>query len=79
MDEFVNDPPLTGRLEDGSDDALRAVIDEARGILESRETERKKQAVTEIRRIAKEHGLDVVIDKPARKRGRPRKAGSGSA
>ena len=40
---------------------------------------REKEAVSEIRRIAKMHGLNVAIDKTARKRGRPRKSGTGSA
>ena len=77
MDEFARQTPTTESLDSRSDDALRDVIDQAKGILETRESERKKQAVAEIRRIAKEHGLDVAIDKPARKRGRPaKKAGS---
>ena len=44
-----------------------------------RKKAREKEAVSEIRRIAKMHGLNVAIDKTARKRGRPRKSGTGSA
>lgn len=77
MDEFARQTPTTESLDSRSDDDLRDVIDEAKSILEARETMRKKQAVSEIRRIAKEHGLDVAVNKPARKRGRPaKKAGS---
>ncbi len=79
MDEFVKNPPLSGRLEDQPDEALRDVIKQARSVLEARESARKKLAVAEIRRIAKEHGLDVAIDKTARKRGRPRKSGTAPA
>ena len=74
MDDFTPQSARTTDLDSQSDDALRAVIENARSILEARKTERKKQAVAEIRRIAKEHGLDVAIENPARKRGRPRKA-----
>jgi len=79
MDEFVRNAALTEGLESQSDSALRDMIEKARSVLEARESERKKLAVAEIRRIAKEHGLDVAIDKPARKRGRPRKSGTGPA
>ena len=77
MDEFAPQTARAETLESQSDNDLRAVIDQARRILEARESKRKKQAVAEIRRIAKEHGLDVAIDKPARKRGRPRKEAPG--
>ncbi len=73
MDDFVRNTALTEGLESQSDDTLRDVIDQARSVLKTRESARKKLAVAEIRRIAKEHGLDVAIDKTARKRGRPRK------
>ena len=74
MDEFARQAPTTESLDSRSDDDLRDVIDQAKSILEARETTRKKQAVAEIRRIAKENGLDVAVNKPARKRGRPAKA-----
>ena len=71
MDEFAPQTALAGTFESQSDDDLRNAIDRARGILKTRASARKKKAVTEIRRIAKEHGLDVAVGKPARKRGRP--------
>jgi len=79
MDEFARQVPTIEGLDSQPDDTLRDVIEQARNILEARENKRKKEAVSEIRRIAKMHGLDVAIDKSARKRGRPRKSGTGPA
>ena len=78
MDEFARQAPTTENLDSRSDDVLRDVIAQARDILDARETTRKKQAVAEIRRIAKENGLDVAVNKRARKRGRPAKSDTGS-
>lgn len=78
MDEFVIQAPATGTLQSQSDEALRDMIGEAKSILKTRQNARQKQAVSEIRRIAKEHGLDIAVNKPARKRGRPAKADTGS-
>ncbi len=69
MDAHVNER-LIDRLEAQDDDALRALIARARDILAAREDKRKKEA------IAAEHGLDVAVKKPARKRGRPPKSPS---
>ena len=79
MDDFTRQTPTTESFAAQSDDALRDVIKQARSVLQTRETTRKKQAVSEIKRIAKEHGLDVAVNKTARKRGRPRKSGTGPA
>lgn len=75
MDAPVNDR-LIDRLEAQDDDALRALIARAREILAARDEKRKKEAIAAIRRIAAEHGLDVAVRKPARKRGRPPKSPS---
>ncbi len=66
--------PLFTELEQHSDEALGRLVERAREILAAREEQRKKSAVEEIRRIAKEHGLDIAVKKPGRKRGRPPKA-----
>ena len=62
-------------LEQRSDEQLQALIVRASGILEAREKERKRQALDEIRQLAKAHGLTVSLSEaPAKKkRGRPRK------
>ena len=73
MDEFVTKVPTIEGLDSQSDDDLRSVIDQARNVLGQRKMAREKEAVSEIRRIAKENGLDVAVGKSARKRGRPRK------
>lgn len=61
-------------LENESDDVLRAMIAQARAILDGRASEQRRRALAEIKRLARENGLSVNINKPARKRGRPRKA-----
>ena len=73
MDEFARQVPTIEGLDSQSDDDLRSVIDQARNVLGQRKMAREKEAVSEIRRIAKENGLDVAVGKSARKRGRPRK------
>ncbi len=73
MDAHIHER-LIERLDTQDDDALRALIARAREILAAREDKRKKEAITAIRKLAAEHGLDVAVRKPARKRGRPPKA-----
>lgn len=73
MDAHINER-LTDRLDAQDDDALRALIARAREILAAREDKRKKEAIAAIRQLAAEHGLDVAVRKPARKRGRPPKS-----
>lgn len=58
-------------LSQVSDDELRRLISNASGILKERETDRMRDAVARIKALAKEHGLNVSIDSPRRKRGRP--------
>jgi len=74
MTEFSKLAVLTGDLESHSDQALRDLIGDARRILKAREERRKKDALAEIRRIAKAHGLDVAVGKHPGRRGRPPKA-----
>ena len=73
MDEFVGQILTIDGLESQSDAELRNVIGQARSILGQRKKAKEKEAVSKIRRIAKEHGLDIAVGKPARKRGHPRK------
>lgn len=58
-------------LSRASDDQLRELISSASEILKERETGRMREAVARIKALAKEHGLNVSIDRPRRKRGRP--------
>lgn len=77
MTEFSKLAVATGDLESQSDQELRDLIGEAGRILKAREERRKKDALAEIRRIAKAHKLDVAVTKRPRKRGRPSKDSSG--
>lgn len=61
------------RLQDRSDAELQDLITEAAALLEERATRRKQEAIEQIQRLAKEQGLNVKIDKPKRRRGRPPK------
>ena len=60
-------------LEQASDDELRRLITIASDQLAARDAARKREAIAKIKMLAKEHGLDVAIDRPARRRGRPPK------
>jgi hypothetical protein len=62
-------------LERLSDEALKALITEARAVLARREAARRKDALQQIRALAKEHGLALDVKGPVRKRGRPPKSG----
>ncbi|WP_291336794.1 hypothetical protein [Albidovulum sp.] len=61
------------RLQDRSDAELQALINEAAALLAERAAKRKQEAIEQIQRLAKEQGLNVKIDKPKRRRGRPPK------
>lgn len=56
-----------------ADDQLRDLIARANAVLRSRKAERRKQALAEIKRLAKENGLDVSVNNTPRRRGRPPK------
>jgi len=60
-------------LASQTDETLRAMIEQASTLLETRAQERRKHALAEIQRLARENGLNVSVKKPARKRGRPAK------
>jgi|GEM_PF-7102113 len=60
-------------LAQASDEDLRRLIKVTSDQLARRDAERKRAAMAKIRMPAKEHGLNVAIDRPARKRGRPAK------
>lgn len=62
------------RLQDRSDAELQGLISEATALLEERAARRKQEAIEQIQRLAKEQGLNVKIDRPKRRRGRPPKA-----
>jgi hypothetical protein len=67
-------PPRAPRLQDLADAQLQALISEAAALLEERAARRKQEAIAQIQRLAKEQGLNVTIDRPKRRRGRPPKA-----
>lgn len=56
-----------------SDEDLQEVGERCRELLKARETDRRREALREIQRLAKEHGIKVDV-KEGRKRGRPAKA-----
>lgn len=60
-------------LETQPDEVLRAVMAGSKQLLAARASERRKQALAQIRQIAKENDLSVSVKEQARKRGRPRK------
>lgn len=76
MDALAEKNPVLATLEALPDQDLEAVIAAAKSLLATRANERRKQALSEIRRIAKEHGLDVAVREPTRKPGRPKTSGN---
>lgn len=70
MEDSIRPVQSPEALESRSDEALRALIEDAQAILTQREEARKKQAWDQIQAIAKANGLNVSA---ARKRGRPAK------
>ncbi|GGC12678.1 hypothetical protein GCM10011494_34400 [Novosphingobium endophyticum] len=73
----TNDNPLFAALAEQSDEQLHALIRRAEEVLTARKEQRTRSALDQIRRIAKEHGLDIAVKNPGRKRGRPPKAAAG--
>ena len=72
-DGHMTPAPMTRDFEQASDEELRQLIKAASDQLAARDAERKRAAVAKIKMLAKEHGLNVAIDRPAQKRGRPAK------
>jgi hypothetical protein len=64
------------RLEALPDEALRAVIDQAKHLLGTRKLQRQAEALAAIRELAQQNDLNVHAKRRGRKRGRPRKAGN---
>ena len=64
--------PAVLALEAQSDDELRATIMRAKTLLASRKEERQAQALAMVRRLVKEHDLDLAVRKKRGKPGRPR-------
>jgi hypothetical protein len=58
------------------DTELQEVLGKGQELLKEREKERRRSALREIQRLAKEHGIKVDL-KEQRKRGRPAKAKEG--
>jgi hypothetical protein len=71
MEETVHDSPQG--LDGHADHDLRKLIAKATALLESRLAARRRLAIADIQRLARENGLTVSVGQPARKRGRPRK------
>jgi hypothetical protein len=60
-------------LEKLTDAGLHEVIKRSQALLKEREQDRRREALREIQRLAKEHGIEVDV-KEGRRRGRPAKA-----
>ena len=65
--------PSQSALEGLDDATLRDLIARAKALLDERAAERRKVALIEIRRLARENGLTVEVTKPKTRRGRPPK------
>ena len=76
---MLNETTAVDEFDALSDEELQDVATRANGILKKRVTERRKSAIDEIRRLARENGLTVSVKQPSRKRGRPAKTNSPKA
>ena len=76
VNKATTNPELSA-LDQASDEVLAAVIEKATALLKQRETERRRTAVAHIKAYAKEHGLDVVIEAPRKRRSRKPKTQEG--
>lgn len=65
-------------LEKLPDAELQEVLKKGQAILKARELERRRGAVREIQKLAREHGLSVDVGDRHRKRDRPPKAKEGA-
>lgn len=74
MPQSTEHSPHLPSLKTASDEELRKIISEANALLDARETDRKRDAIAKIKALAKEHGLDIAIERQKRKRGRPKTA-----
>ena len=71
MNDLGGIEAMIAGFESQPDDVLQRVIEGAQAVIAGRAAQRKKDAVDRIESIAKEHGIDLEVKKPARKRGRP--------
>ena len=67
---------FVGMLDKLADDELRQIAARTRELLEGRKATRQKQALAEIRKLAKAHDLDISAKAKtgAKRRGRPPKS-----
>ncbi|MDP2619206.1 MAG: hypothetical protein Q8P46_03370 [Hyphomicrobiales bacterium] len=78
MSETEASAGVIAGLDRLADSDLRAVMKKASDILAGREKERKAEALREIQKIARAHGLNVDVKDGAKaRRGRPPKAKEG--
>lgn len=59
-----------GDLNRASDAQLEDLIKQASALLEKRETDRKREAIAQIKDIAKAHGLTIALEPKNTKTGR---------
>lgn len=74
MNNMTNYREILSGLEAHPDEGLCELIHRANAILAARQDKRAKDALQEICRIARAHGIDIAVKKPPGKRGRPPKA-----
>jgi hypothetical protein len=79
MDNPAAHSAILEMLDSQPDHELRAMIERAKSLLAARASDRRKQALAQIHQLAREHGLNVAVKQPGRKRGRPRNSGSRDA
>ena len=75
MDTPTQQPnlPSPDQLEAADDDTLRGLIKTAESLIERRATERKQQAIAEIKAIAKATGLNVSVSNTRARKPKERK------
>lgn len=74
----MQDAPRLPALEGLSDDELRELVKRAQALLHERDREKRQQAVREIERLAKEHGIELEVKGQRKRRGRrPKPKGGG--
>lgn len=59
---------IADHFANASDAELESLISRARALLKERDTSRKRDALSRIREIAKEHGLTIDVREKTRKR-----------
>jgi hypothetical protein len=72
-DNQIHDTGILAGLDAQPDDVLLAVIGRAKGVLAARKRTRQREAAATIRRLARQHELDVSVALPSGRPGRPRR------